>query len=812
MLAFLQRHPPINMPALAAFTLAHLAGLLVLQQQAKLPNVYTHIHGVLGPWAFWMLCALALAFALSRAGRFWYLLAMCGFAFGHAQSGLQAAHILERRAPLACHKQTLEAQFELQARSLRPDQVEQWLVKHTPRPDSHALCLKPGSMLQLRVEKAAGKSPQAGDVLTLQVQIKALQSTLQLHGFDVHAHWFSQELAALGTLKRMVRHQPAQWPTPLQISERVRWQVGTWLVQTLHTHPEKALMLALVIGDQGLIDPEDRMVYNRTGVAHLVAISGLHITLFAGLAGWCCKRLWRNSARLCSWCPAPRAGAIGGLVFAVLYALVAGWGIPAQRTVFMMLALWWSMQRNARLHGWDVFVLALAICLVTHPWAPMDAGFWLSFVAVGALVYCTHGRLRFTRPRLPWLADAIHAQWAVTVALLLPCAMLFHQQSIISPVANALSIPWMSFVSTPLALLGSLVRSDTLVSWSAHSLSFQKLWLEPMAALPWASVLVQRQPVWVYACAGLGCVLLLSPGGLKLRRVGAVLLCLLAWPAPRPTHGDFWLTAMDVGQGTALAIQTQHHVLLYDTGPALNPRADSGLRVVLPWLHAQGYAAPDALWLSHQDADHAGGAPFLMRHATPAMLASPMQVDHPLRTLANQLAIAHQDCHTMAPWVWDGVLFTPLNNTPPAHAGKAAFKTNNQSCVLKISNGQHTVLLAGDIEQSAEAQLIARHGSAGLQADMLLVPHHGSRTSSSWPLLAAVRPSSALIQSGWRNAYGHPHPQVVARYASQGIHMFNTAQLGALHFAFEQTNPEIRWLAAHQTRKRLWHMHEIGAD
>ncbi|HEX4918128.1 MAG TPA: DNA internalization-related competence protein ComEC/Rec2 [Limnobacter sp.] len=811
MLAFLQR-PPITMPALAAFTLAHLVGLLLLQQQGELPDVYIRAHGLLGPWGFWVLCAFTLGLALSRAGRVWYLLALCGFSFGHAQAGLQAAQILDRRAPLSCHKQILDAQFELQARALRSDQLEQWRVKYTPKSGSHTPCLKPGSLLQLRVEKAAGQPPQAGDLLTLRVQIKALRSTLQLQGFDVHAHWFSQELAALGTVKSVLAYTPAKWPTPIQLSERVRWRVGTWLMHTLHNHPEKALMLALVIGDQGLIDPEDRMVYNRTGVAHLVAISGLHITLFAGLAGWCCKRLWRNSARLCMWCPAPRAGALGGLMFAVLYALVAGWGIPAQRTVFMMFALCWSMQRNAHLHGWDVFVLALAMCLFTHPWAPLDAGFWLSFVAVGALVYCTHGRLRFSKPRLPWLADAIHAQWAVTVALLLPCAVLFNQQSIISPVANALSIPWMSFISTPLALLGSLVRSEALVTWSAHSLAFQRIWLEAMAALPWASTLVHRQPMWIYACVGLGCVLLLSPGGLKLRRVGAVLLCLLAWPAPRPTHGNFWLSAMDIGQGTALAIQTQHHVLVYDTGPALNPRADSGLRVVLPWLHAQGYAALDALWLSHQDADHAGGAPFIMRHAKPAMLASPMQAEHPLRVLANQLGIAQQDCHTLAPWVWDGVQFTPLNNAPPAHASKAAFKTNNQSCVLKISNGQHSVLLAGDVERLAEAQLVARHGSAALQADMLLVPHHGSRTSSSWPLLEAVRPSTALIQSGWRNPYGHPHAQVIARYAHQGMEILNTAQLGALQFAFEQTNPQTNWIAASQTRKRLWHMHEIGAD
>ncbi|HEX4879102.1 MAG TPA: DNA internalization-related competence protein ComEC/Rec2, partial [Limnobacter sp.] len=731
MLAFVQRQTPFTMPALAAFTLAHLAGLLVLQQQSELPEVYTRLHDWLGPWGFWILCALALTFAIGRAGRVWYWLALWGLLFGHAQAGLQAAHIIDRRAPLQCHKQTVEGQFELQARSLRPDQVEHWLLKHVTQSGSHTPCLKPGSLLQLRVDKATGASPNAGDMLTLRVQVKALRSTLQLQGFDVHAHWFAQELAALGALKAVLEHSPAQWPTPLQLSERVRWQVGTWLMNALLDHPEQALMLALVIGDQGLIDPEDRMVYNRTGVAHLVAISGLHITLFAGLAGWGCKRLWRNSARLCLWCPAPRAGAIGGLVFAVLYAMVAGWGIPAQRTVFMMMALCWSMQHNTRLQAWDVFFLALGICLMTHPWAPMDAGFWLSFVAVGALVFGTHGRMVFLQPRLPWLTDALRAQWVVTIALLLPCAMLFNQQSIISPLANALSIPWMSFISTPLALLGSLIRSESLVTWSAHSLALQRLWLEPMANLPWATAIVHQQPAWIYASAGLGCLLLLAPGGLQLRRMGVVLLCLLGWPAPRPEHGDFWISAMDIGQGTALAIQTRHHLLVYDTGPALNPRADSGLRVVLPWLHSHGYSAPDALWLSHQDADHAGGAPFLMRHARPGMLASPMASDHPLLAQAKHLGIAQRNCHSMPPWTWDGVQFTPLSNAPPPHAGKAAYTTNNQSCILKISNGQHTALLAGDIEQSAEAQLLARHGAQALKADILLVPHHGSKTSSS---------------------------------------------------------------------------------
>ncbi|WP_370261918.1 DNA internalization-related competence protein ComEC/Rec2 [Limnobacter sp.] len=803
------------MPALAAFVLPHLCGLILLLAQGEVPALFSPLQG----WPAYLLLGLLGLLALRaaachqhRPSQHWGLvgLAMCGFATGWGHAGFKAAQQLNQQVPLSCHKQQHQGWFELQAMALKANKQQSWLVKNMD--DVATPCLKTGALLQLRVDHALTKSaPQAGDQLLLNVQLKPLRSTLQLQGFDVHAHWFTLGLAGLGELKSLNSHQAESWPTPIEASERMRWRVANWLINTLQDHPEAPLMVALVIGDQGLIDPEDRIVFNRTGVAHLVAISGLHITLFAGVAGWLFAQGWRQSARLCLHCPAAKAGAMAGLAFAVLYALVAGWGIPAQRTVFMMVAMVLAQQKSARLHGWDVWVLALAATLLAHPWAPLDAGFWLSFVAVAALVASNHGRIRIHPSRPVWLADAVAAQWAVTVALLLPCAMLFYQQSIVSPLANALSIPWMSFVSTPLALIGSLFQVETLVRWSANSLAVQRLWLEPMSAQAWASTLMAAQPWWIYAVAGLGCVLMLAPPGLKCRRTGVLLACALAWPAPRPAPGDFWLTAMDVGQGTALAIQTRHHLLIYDSGPARTPRADSGLRVVLPWLHAQGYTRPDALWVSHQDTDHAGGAPFLLRHAAPKKLVASMAAEHPLMLQATQNGVPTAPCHTHAPWQWDGVVFTPLNNAPNTHAHKAVLSTNNQSCVLKISNGTHSVLLVGDIEQVAELQLLARHGANALKADMLLVPHHGSRTSSSWPFLAAVRPNWGLIQSGWNNPYGHPHPAVSSRLDQLGIHALNTAQFGALKFEFGHDTPEVTWVAARQVRKRLWHLHESGA-
>ena len=593
--------------------------------------------------------------------------------------------------------------------------------------------------------------------------------------------------------------------------EQLRLHIANWIIDTLQGHPEQALVLAMVVGDQGLISPEDRDMFNTTGIAHLVAISGLHITLFAMLAGKLASNLWRRSNRLCLRVPAPLAGSMFGLLFAILYGLVAGWGVPAQRTVFMLFALCVGQLRGGLQSSWDTFFLALFLTLAFDNWAVLDAGFMLSFGAVATLIFVTQGHVHFVKPRHEFLATAIKTQYTVTVGLILPCAMLFNQQSLISPLANALSIPWMSFISTPLALFGGLLQHTWAIQLAADSLTLQREWLTAFNKLSWAALPVHDQPPWINSLVALGCIVLILPAGLVSRWIGVALVALLAWPAPRPAENDFWMTLMDVGQGTAIAIQTQNHLLIYDAGPAFNDRSNSARRVLLPWLAAHGYKRPDMFMLSHDDADHSGGAPLLLSKAPPATFASSVSTEHPLNQLARRQTSQTRNCHSMTEWSWDGIRFEPIAIDSSKHVSPKILAKNNQSCVLKISTATHSVLLTGDIEAISEMQLLTTHGARRLRSRVLVVPHHGSKTSSTEPFLEAVKPELALIQAGWHNQFGHPHRQVIARFESKRIEVHNTAQNGAMkwHFQYKETTPRMTF--ASDTRKRYWHMHENSA-
>lgn len=551
-------------------------------------------------------------------------------------------------------------------------------------------------------------------------------------------------------------------------------------------------------------------MYNNTGIAHLVAISGLHITLFALVAGRLIEWLWCRSVRLCLLLPSPLVGAIGGLLFAVAYALIAGWAPPAQRTVFMLLALLISQCHHSNSSPWDTWCIAILLTMLGNPWSILDFGFLLSFGAVGVLIFTHHGRHSFSNTLPDWFAKPLKAQCMVTVGLLVPSIAMFNQQSVVSLFTNGLSIPWMTFVSTPLALIGGLLRQPWALYLSAESLAVQQQWLEYFAQFQWATLAFPDPSTWAVALGLLGTLMLLTPRHTIPKWMGIVLLFPLFSNAPRPAENDFWLTAMDVGQGTAVAIQTRTHVLIYDTGAATSPHADNGRRVVLPWLKSNGYSGMDSLWVSHNDNDHAGGATSVLQKTHTALFTSSLEPDHPLNTLAKLKGANIANCHTLPAWTWDGVLFEPLA-LPARHLADKTVKDNDKSCVLRISNGQHSALLTGDLEAVSEKALLNQHKPSALQSTMLLVPHHGSKTSSSDEFLQAVKPQLAVIQSGWKNQYGHPHTTVLDRYEALGIETLNTAQFGALEFKFRHNSSEIERREAISERLRYWHLHETGA-
>ena len=282
-------------------------------------------------------------------------------------------------------------------------------------------------------------------------------------------------------------------------------------------------------------------------------------------------------------------------------------------------------------------------------------------------------------------------------------------------------------------------------------------------------------PVWTLLLALAGVAWLLAPPGVPSRAAGLALLApaLLVLP-PRPAPGEAWVTTLDVGQGLAVLLRTSEHALLYDAGPAYGPEADSGGRVVLPLLRASGIERLDALVLTHEDLDHLGGALTILESLPVDRIASSLPRAHPLHSLP---ALA-RPCGAGQSWSWDGVRFEMLH--PVVHASlPQAARRNDRSCVVRVSTAGGSILLAGDIERGAEAELVAR--GAALRSDVLLMPHHGSRTSSSAAFLEAVAPRWAVAAAGYRNRFGHPEAEVVQRYRDAGARVLRTDLDGAVH-------------------------------
>jgi competence protein ComEC len=535
-------------------------------------------------------------------------------------------------------------------------------------------------------------------------------------------------------------------------------------------------------------------VFRATGVAHLVAISGLHITMFAWGAAWLVGWLWRRSVWLCNGLPAPTAALLGGVLLAGAYALFSGWGVPAQRTCLMLATVALLRLSGARWPWPLVWGLTCAVVVAVSPWALLQAGFWLSFVAVGVLFatnlgagYAISTAAKAHVGPQPWTLRALRSviallreQWVVTVALAPLTLLLFGQVSLVGLVANAVAIPWVTLVVTPLAMLGALVPG--VWDWAAQAVAGMLVVLQWLAAWPWATWSMAKPPVWAAAAGVLGGVLLVTPLPRGLRALGVpMLLAVLFWRPAAPAQGEFSLLAVDVGQGNAVVVHTAHHALLYDAGPRYSLESDAGHRVLVPLMQALDMRL-DRVVLSHRDTDHVGGAVAVLTMQKQADVLSSIGHDHPLQAMRPA-----QRCEAGQQWDWDGVHFTVLH--PRAQDYDRALKPNALSCVLRIDNGHQAALLVGDIEQAQEARLVADTvGTKLLHANVLLVPHHGSKTSSSVEFLDAVRPDLAIVQSGYRNRFGHPTLPVLQRYQERSILVRDSPRCGALRWRSDSNN------------------------
>ncbi|AYQ29086.1 MULTISPECIES: DNA internalization-related competence protein ComEC/Rec2 [unclassified Polaromonas] len=672
---------------------------------------------------------------------------------------------------------------------------------------------------------ALQRQPQplrAGERWQMTVRLKAPHGNSNPHGFDYELWLWEQGLQATGYVRAGVHDAPparlsGSWHHPV---EQARQAVREAIFERVENRQLAGVIAALVVGDQNAIERADWDVFRATGVAHLMSISGLHITMFAWAASLLIGGLWRRSARLtprlCLALPAGAAGALGGLLLAALYALFSGWGVPAQRTIWM-LAVVILLRHGGRQWPWaQTWVLAMAVVVALDPWALMQAGFWLSFVAVGVLFATNSGAatqggvwaggqfgIEDSAPAVRWrrhlprwlagLAGALREQWVVTLAFTPLSLLLFNQVSLVGLVANAVAIPLVTLVVTPLALLGVVWAPVWLAAaWVVGVLA---AFLQGLAGWPWASVSVAAAPLWCAVAGVAGGGLLATRLPWRWRALGfPLLLPVVLWQPARMPPGQFELLAADIGQGNAVLVRTASHSLLYDAGPRFSRESDAGHRVLVPLLRALGERL-DVLMVSHRDTDHIGGAATVLAMQPEARLISSIEETHPLQALRKA-----GRCVAGQRWEWDGVAFEVLH---PAAAdyGVVGGKSNAMSCVLRIGNGSRTALLVGDIESPQELAL-ATANPAGLKADVLLMPHHGSKTSSSAVFLDAVKPQWAVAQAGYRNRFGHPVDSVVARYEARGIRLVKSPQCGAASWSSQQ--PEI-FQCQREEGKRYWH-------
>ncbi len=687
-------------------------------------------------------------------------------------------------------------------------------VEHARRQDDGQAVTLPDTLGLGWYTHGFGNEPQslslvrAGERWRLPVRLKRPHGLVNPGGFDAELWSWSQGVRATGHVRESL--------APERLDSTWRYPVEQWRQSTrdaIHFALNQARwagqIAALLIGDQGSINSKDWEVFRLTGIAHLMSISGLHITLWAWVASRVVSLAWRHSDGFGrSWClsyPAVHAGLWGGLCFAGMYAVFSGWGVPAQRTVCMLAVASVLQWRACRWPVWERWSLAAAAVSVWDPWALYQPGFWLSFLAVGALFLMPPWSRAETavsgdKPLLwhTFIAQAKQLwreQWWLTLALTPLTLWLFQQVSLIGLVVNLFAIPWVTLLVTPLAFAGMLWSPLWQVSGAA--LQAMMAVLEPLSSLSWAVWRAAAAP-WgwaLLATAGVG--LIISQPRWWLRMVGVSLaLPVLFWQAPRPATGVVQLMFADIGQGNAVWVRTAQHSLMFDTGPRFGVDNDAGQRVLLPLLQHMNERV-DMLVLSHQDSDHTGGALSLMAQHAKASVWSSITQAH---WLSHRLSM--QRCEAGQAWAWDGVSFDFIH--PLASDYDKPFSPNARSCVLRIRAQGQTVLLTADIEALQEQALLQRMGEA-LQADVLLVPHHGSKTSSSEGFIDAVKPRWALFQHGYRNRYGHPAPVVVQRYLQRGIRVLYSPTCGAMHWRSDQ--PDAVW-CERAWDKRYWRFEE----
>lgn len=648
-----------------------------------------------------------------------------------------------------------------------------------------------------------------GQYWQFKVKLKQIHGLKNPYGFDLEQWLYIQNYGAQGIIqgknnqKLNMRHQSFSiW------IELLRLRIRQKIQRSLGAHaPYVGVISALVMGEQNMISTADWQIFAQTGIGHLISISGLHVTMLAALGARLTSECVRHT-RLIHWQPAQYMAGLMGFCTAFLYTWLAGFQIPAQRTMMMVGIATLGLYLGRMLHMFDIWFWALFLVLTCNPWAVFAPGFWLSFGAVAAILFAmpkdsrvtSEMELIFIKKLQSSLQQATRVQAVVTLALIPFSLYWFFQISLISPIANALAIPIVSFVVTPCAMLGAFLPwyFGDLFLWLAHTV-FEMLmfFVRPLAHQEWSAIHGPKPPAWHLLVAIIGVLVCIRPGALlptwKSRTLGFVVCCTL-WlpreyiPELGIPYGELEMTVWDIGQGNAVLIQTQSHQLVFDTGPTSFGKFNPGEKIILPHLHAAGIKHIDQLVISHQDADHVGGLQYMLEHFPVHRVMGSIAPDHRLHTIFKKNRVPLEKCQVGQQWTWDGVEFRIWHPQlqEDARMQYQTTQANEMSCVLEIRQKFFSIWLTGDVEKKGESLIVGRLQDSAEQLRLisekeiiLMAPHHGSKTSSTPLFLETLQPQKVFSQTGYQNRYHHPNQAVVERYHNMGIPLQDTVKTGA---------------------------------
>jgi competence protein ComEC len=644
------------------------------------------------------------------------------------------------------------------------------------------------------------------------VRLHRPQATVNPAGFDAEAWMFEQDIRAQGSVRTGAHDAPAElldervWAfNPLV--DRARARLRDRLQELLQGRRYASVLVALVMGDQGGISADDWALFNRTGISHLVSISGLHITMIAAFTALLAATLWRRSGRLLRLATVPVVRAVAAIGGGLAYCLLAGWGVPAQRTLIMLAVVALAQCGRTRVGSAAILAWAAALVCLWDPWAVLAAGFWLSFGAVACIFLVSSGRLAPGGGWRPALREGLRVQAAITVGQVPLTLAIFGQVCLVAPLANALAIPLVSYLVAPLALGGAALAAcgpgaeapaRALLSAADTIFALLAVFLQWLTSVSWSSLTLALPPPWAFGVAAAGSAWLLAPPGWPCRAIGLCgLLPLFVWPVDGPGAGELWVSALDVGQGMGIVLETAGHAVVFDTGPRYSPDADAGSRIIVPYLRARGVPTLDLLVVSHADIDHAGGALSVLRALPVERVWTSISPGHALLGAATPVT----RCVAGQRLVLGGLVLETLHPDPGLYA-QARASTNARSCVVLASVGAHRVLLTGDVPARQEERLLDRVGARDLRVAVLIAPHHGSHSSSSAALIGATAPHWVSLQMGYRNHFGHPAPEVVQRYRDAGVAIERSDEQGAVQWRFTATGVTVvRWRTDHA---RYW--------